>query len=60
MGPQTLEEKPDAFLLRWVLHDWPHEYAIKILRGLIPALKAGAKVLIFEYVLDDKPTKKLT
>ncbi|KAL8783231.1 MAG: hypothetical protein Q9213_004795 [Squamulea squamosa] len=60
MTPQTLEEKPDAFLLRWILHDWPEEYGMKILRGLIPALKPGAKVLIYEYVFEDKPVKDIT
>ena len=60
MTPQTLQEKPDAFILRWILHDWPEAYGIKILRGLIPALKPGAKVLIYEYVIEDKPVKDVT
>ncbi|KAL3471617.1 S-adenosyl-L-methionine-dependent methyltransferase [Aspergillus californicus] len=41
----------DVYLLRSVLHDWSDKYATKILRALIPALKAGAKVLINERVV---------
>ncbi|KAL8685081.1 MAG: hypothetical protein Q9218_007987 [Villophora microphyllina] len=60
LTPQPMEEKPDAFLLRWILHDWPEEYCVRILRNLIPALKRGAKILIYEYVFGDKPVKKTT
>ncbi|KAL5343834.1 O-methyltransferase-like protein [Aspergillus crustosus] len=38
----------DIYLFRWVLHDWPDEYVIRILRQLIPALKRGAKVVVNE------------
>ena len=41
----------DAYLLRWVLHDWSDKYAIKILRALIPALKKGARIILNEFVL---------
>jgi hypothetical protein len=41
----------DAYLLRWVLHDWSDKYAIKILRALIPALKKGARIIVNEFVL---------
>jgi hypothetical protein len=41
----------DAYLFRWVLHDWSDKYAIKILRALIPALKKNAKVILNEFVL---------
>ena len=43
----------DVYILRWVLHDWSDQYAIKILRALIPALKTGAKVLINEIILPE-------
>lgn len=60
LTPQALEEKPNAFLLRWVFHDWPEDYCVRIMRNLVPALKPGAKVLIYEYVVGDKPVKKAT
>lgn len=43
----------DVYLLRWILHDWPDAYAVKILRALIPALKRGARVRICEQVLPE-------
>ncbi|ROW11335.1 hypothetical protein VMCG_01225 [Cytospora schulzeri] len=36
----------DIYFLRKILHDWPDEFAIKILQQLIPALKPGARILI--------------
>ncbi|EED16326.1 O-methyltransferase, putative [Talaromyces stipitatus ATCC 10500] len=49
------EEQPvhgaDAYLFRWTLHNWPDKYCIKALRALIPALKAGARVLIADFVM---------
>lgn len=36
----------ELYLYRWILHDWPDKYCIKILQALRPALKHGAKVLI--------------
>ncbi|GAM41030.1 O-methyltransferase [Talaromyces pinophilus] len=41
----------DVYLLRMILHDWSDKYAIKILQGLIPALKHGAKVVINDRVM---------
>lgn len=36
----------DIYYFRWVFHDWSDSLSVKILRQLIPALKAGARVLI--------------
>ncbi|KAJ9218320.1 hypothetical protein DTO166G4_186 [Paecilomyces variotii] len=44
--PQTVVA--DAYLLRWVLHDWPDHYVLKILRQLVPSLRKGARVIINE------------
>ncbi|GAD93055.1 hypothetical protein BC1G_02945 [Paecilomyces variotii No. 5] len=44
--PQTVAA--DAYLLRWVLHDWPDHYVLKILRQLVPSLKKGARVIVNE------------
>ena len=43
----------DIYLLRWILHDWPDTYAVKILKALVPALKPGARLCIFEHVLPE-------
>ena len=41
----------DAYFLRMILHDWPDDYCVRILRNLIPALKDGAKILINDFCL---------
>ena len=46
----------DVYLLRWILHDWSDAYAVKILRALIPALKPGARLCIFEVILPEPGT----
>ncbi|CAO1604437.1 hypothetical protein XANCAGTX0491_007994 [Xanthoria calcicola] len=55
MAHDFFEEQPlrgaQIYTLRWILHDWPDKYAVRILQKLIPALKPGAKVLVLEQVL---------
>lgn len=46
--PQTVKSAA-VYFLRKVLHDWPDEFAIRILQQLIPALKAGARILINDH-----------
>ena len=43
----------DVYILRWILHDWPDAYAIKILQALVPALKDGSRICICELVLPE-------
>lgn len=38
----------DVYLLRSILHDWPDQYAVRILRNLVPAMKPGARVILNE------------
>lgn len=44
-------EDASVYILRWVLHNWPDKYAIRILRALCPALAPQSKVLIFDVVV---------
>lgn len=37
-----------AYFFRAIFHDWPDKYCIRILQSLIPALKKGSKVIIFD------------
>jgi 6-hydroxytryprostatin B O-methyltransferase len=41
----------EVYYLRHVLHDWPDEFAVKIIANLVPALKDGARVLISEGII---------
>ncbi|PQE07738.1 O-methyltransferase family 2 protein [Rutstroemia sp. NJR-2017a BVV2] len=50
----------DVYFFRWILHNWSDGYCKKILRALIPALKKGARVLVYEYVLVDGPETRVS
>ena len=43
----------DAYLFRWIFHDWSDKYSIQILRNLIPALKHRSKIVIGEMCLPE-------
>ncbi|GAB7347283.1 hypothetical protein MBLNU459_g3369t1 [Dothideomycetes sp. NU459] len=43
----------DVYLIRWCMHNWSDQYALRILRGLVPALKKGARVVINDGVLPE-------
>ena len=58
--PQTMNPPPAAFLLRYILHNWSDKYSVNILKSLVPAMRKGSKVLIYEYVLEDGPVTDMT
>ncbi|KAF7888278.1 uncharacterized protein EAF02_002819 [Botrytis sinoallii] len=41
----------DAYLFRWIFHDWSDKFSIQILKNLIPALKHRAKIVVGEVCL---------
>jgi hypothetical protein len=63
LGHNMFTDQPvkDAhvYLLRYVLHDWPDKYCVKILQRLIPALKKGTKVVIQDHLLPEPGTLAL-
>lgn len=50
----------DVYLFRWVLHNWSDQYALMILKQLIPALRKGAKVIVVEMCLPEPGELSLT
>lgn len=44
----------DVHVLKWVLHDWPDDDAIRILRNCRAALPAHGRILIAEHAMDDR------
>ncbi|TGO58915.1 hypothetical protein BELL_1270g00020 [Botrytis elliptica] len=38
----------DAYLFRWIFHNWPDKYVVAILRTLVPVMKTGARVIVNE------------
>jgi trans-aconitate methyltransferase len=55
MAHDFFNEQPvkdaDVYMFRWILHNWPDKYCVKILRALISALKKGARVLVMDMVV---------
>ncbi|KAI0653625.1 S-adenosyl-L-methionine-dependent methyltransferase [Cubamyces menziesii] len=49
--PFANDKVPDVFLLRLVLHDWPDEDALKILRELRPAAGPHTRLIIGDLLL---------
>lgn len=49
LTPQKVQG--DVYLFRWILHDWPDAYVIKILRNQIPALRNGTKIVLNEQLM---------
>lgn len=43
----------DVYFFRWILHNWSDKYCVKILQNLIPAMKDGSRVLLYEYVMPE-------
>jgi hypothetical protein len=41
----------DAYLLRWIIHNWDHERAITILRNCRQAMGASSRLLLIEMVI---------
>jgi hypothetical protein len=43
----------DAYILRSIVHDWPDEQAVAILRTVRKAMKPGARVIVIEMVVPE-------
>lgn len=56
--PQTVAA--EAYLFRYVLHNWPDQYAIDILRQTIPVLKEGSRIVIHDSLLPEPCTASAT
>ncbi|MCV7088669.1 methyltransferase [Mycobacterium interjectum] len=46
-------EGGDAYLLKNVIHDWPEEDALRILKNVRAAARTGARLLLCEFVIPD-------
>ena len=57
MPHDFFEEQPiqhaDIYFFRFILHNWSDKYAAKILEKLIPAMKDGSRVVIYEFLPDE-------
>ena len=49
--PNPVDEPPGAFLLRFILHDWPDQDAVNILRQLTPKMGPETRLLINDSIV---------
>ncbi|CAI6335375.1 unnamed protein product [Periconia digitata] len=58
--PQVSESPSDAYLISRCIHNWSDHHATKILQALVPGLKPGSHVLIWDAIIDSEPVKNLS
>lgn len=46
--PQPVQA--DIYMIKLILHDWPDKESVQILRGLVPSMRPGSRVLFIDYV----------
>lgn len=51
---QTVPEGGDCYILSQILHNWPDEQCVQILRNCHTAMTAGSKLLILEQLIPEK------
>jgi hypothetical protein len=51
----TVPSGAEAYLLKFILHDWNDEACLRILRACRAATPRGAKLLVFEVLLPSEP-----
>ncbi|MEV8309156.1 methyltransferase [Streptomyces flavidovirens] len=52
-GP--VPEGGDAYVLKHIVHDWPEDQALEILRNVRAAMRPGGRLLLMEMVVPEKP-----
>lgn len=57
--PQPVKDA-DVFLMRQIMHDWPDEDAVRILKELAKVMKADSRIVIMDMVLPTPGTSSLT
>lgn len=64
MAHDFFQEQPvkgaDIYSMRYILHNWSDPYAARILKGIVPALKGGSKIICYEFLPVDKATTNWT
>ena len=44
----------DAYLLRWILHDWDDEHAARIIKVCVEAMPPNGRLLVIERLMPDR------
>ena len=57
---EALPAGADAYILKYIIHDWDDDHCIRLLANCRRAMAPGGRVLIVESVLSDRPDSVLT
>jgi hypothetical protein len=52
---QTVPARADAYILRWIIHDWPEVEAVALLGKVREAMKPGARLILLEELIPKTP-----
>jgi hypothetical protein len=52
---QSVPPGADAYILRWIIHDWPETEAVTLLDKVRNAMKPGARLLLLEELIPETP-----
>jgi DNA-binding Lrp family transcriptional regulator len=50
---ESVPEGGDAYVLKWIIHDWDEERALKILRNVRRAIPASGRLLLCEHIIPE-------
>ncbi|KAI1265698.1 S-adenosyl-L-methionine-dependent methyltransferase [Xylariaceae sp. FL1019] len=50
---QPVSHEADAYVFRHIFHDWSDDYAVKIVKNMVPRMKNGSRIWISEVVVPD-------
>jgi len=48
----AIPDSADAYLLKWILHDWDDIASVDILRSCRKAMKRESRLLVVEHIID--------
>ena len=57
--PQTIAPA-EIFFLRGIIHNWSDKYVLQMIKNLVPVLKKGSRILLFEFTLEVEPVKEVS
>jgi hypothetical protein len=52
---RTMPAGADAYILRWIIHDWPEAEAVVLLGKVREAMKPGARLILLEELIPETP-----
>lgn len=50
----------DAYILKWIIHDWPDDKAVEIMTHCREAMATGGRVIVVDMIVPDGPDYGLT